>query len=68
MLFINSPVPAMHREIMAKYDIIAVPYSSADPMQAVSSSGKLGDGAALHKYHPSTTRWVLFYEYMMVRV
>jgi hypothetical protein len=65
VLFINTPIPATHKTIARKFNAIVVPFNL--PRLSMDVDGQtVGIVAALQKYHPSTTRWSLMYNWFKV--
>ena len=65
VLFINTPIAAQIKEITQKYKIITVPFNLQRLTTDVLNPSAISQ--SLQKYHPSTTRWSLIYNYLIVR-
>lgn len=65
VLFINTPIPASHKEVSRKYNVNVIPFNLGRLSMEVEGES-VGIAPGLQKYHPSTTRWSLMYSYFKV--
>ena len=66
VIFINTPIAAQLKEITSKFNIITVPFNLQRLTTDVANPSEISK--ALQKYHPSTTRWSLIYNYLIVSI